>query len=70
MARPRIYEGTESQRKTQATAAWNKKNMKQLNIRIDPILFERLEKEAKRRHRSLRNYCIFKLSADLNCTQN
>ena len=65
MARKRIYKGTLEERKYQARKVWAAKNYRQLNLHIDPVLYEKLQKEATRRHRSLRNYCIMKLSDGL-----
>ena len=65
MARPRKYEGTLQERKYKARVAWQTKNYRQLNLQIDPELYEKIQAEATRRHRSLRNYCIMKLSDGL-----
>ena len=65
MARPRKYEGTLQERKYKARVVWATKNYRQLNLHIDPDLYEKLQKEATRRHRSMRNYCIMKLSDGL-----
>ena len=62
MPRGKIYEGTLQERQYQAKKVWAAKNYRQLNLHIAPELYEKLQKEATRRHRSLRNYCIMKLS--------
>ena len=65
MGRPKKYDGTLRERKLQATNVWIKKNLKQLNLKIDPALYEKLQEEAKRHHKSVRSLCILKLSRDL-----
>ena len=65
MARPRKYEGNAKERKYQATQAWISKNLKQLNLKISPELYKKLQEEAKKKHKSLRKFCVDKLSEGL-----
>ena len=65
MPREKIYQGTLQERKYQARKVWAAKNYRQLNLQIAPELYEKLQKEATRRHRSMRNYCIMKLTDEL-----
>ena len=65
MARPRKYEGDAKERKCQATQAWISKNLKQLNLKISPELYKSLQEEAKKRRKSLRKFCVDKLSDGL-----
>lgn len=65
MARPRKYEGDAKERKYQATQAWISKNLKQLNLKISPELYKKLQEEAKKKHKSLRKFCVDKLSEGL-----
>ena len=65
MARPRTYEGDAKERKHQATQAWITKNLKQLNLKISPDLYKKLQEEAKSKRKSLRKLCIDKLSEGL-----
>ncbi len=65
MARPRKYEGDAKERKYQATQAWISKNLKQLNLKISPDLYKKLQEEAKKKRKSLRKFCVDKLSEGL-----
>ena len=65
MARPQKYEGTLKERRYQASRVYADKKLRQLNLKIDPVLFDKIKSEATRRHRSMRNYCIMKLSEGL-----
>ena len=65
MARPRKYEGNAKERKYQATQAWISKNLKQLNLKISPELYKKLQEEAKKKRKSLRKFCVDKLSEGL-----
>lgn len=65
MPRQSKYEGTPHERKIKSNNEWIKKNMKQLNIKMSPNLYESIKKEAKRRHRSIRNFCIFAITEQL-----
>ena len=65
MGKEKKYEGTLHERRLQATNAWIKKNLKQLNLKIDPMLYEKLQEEAKQQNRSMRSLCILKLSSGL-----
>lgn len=65
MARPRKYEGDAKERKYQATQAWISKNLKQLNLKISPDLYKKMQEEAKKRRKSLRKFCVDKLSEGL-----
>ena len=65
MARPRKYEGDAKERKYQATQAWITKNLKQLNLKISPDLYKKLQEEAKKKRKSLRKFCVDKLTEGL-----
>ena len=65
MARPVKYEGDKKERKYKATQAWITKNLKQLNLKISPDLYKKLQEEAKTKRKSLRKLCIDKLSDGL-----
>lgn len=65
MARPRKYEGDAKERKYQATQAWISKNLKQLNLKISPELYKKLQEEAKKKRKSMRKFCVDKLSEGL-----
>lgn len=65
MARPRKYEGDAKERKYQATQAWITKNLRQLNLKISPDLYKKLQEEAKKKRKSLRKFCVDKLSEGL-----
>ena len=65
MARPRKYEGDAKERKYQATQAWISKNLKQLNLKISPELYKKLQEEAKKKRKSLRKFCVEKLTDGL-----
>lgn len=65
MARPRTYEGDAKERKYQASKVWIAKNLKQLNLKVSPDLYKKLQEEAKSKRKSLRKLCIDKLSDGL-----
>ena len=66
MPRASKYEGkTPQERKIKCNNEWIKKNLKQLNLKITPALYESIKKEARRRHRSVRNFCIYAITEQL-----
>lgn len=65
MARPRKYDGDIKERKYQATQAWITKNLRQLNLKISPELYKKLQEEAKSKRKSLRKLCVDKLTEGL-----
>ena len=56
--RPRKYEGSEKERRSQANAVYYKKTFKQMNIRIPFALWEKVQADAKRKRMSVRHYVI------------
>ena len=65
MARPRKYDGDIKQRKYLASKEWMAKNLRQLNLKISPDLYRKLQEEAKKRRKSLRKFCVDKLTDGL-----
>ena len=59
--RPRKYEGTEKERRSQANAVYYKKTFKQLNIRIPFSLWEKVQSDAKQKRQSIRKFVMKKL---------
>ena len=62
MGRPRKYEGDERQRRRKASAIYQKKSLKQLNVRISFELFQELKTKAKEQNLSVRKFIIQKIS--------
>lgn len=56
---------TALEKKIKYNNEWIRKNMKQMNIKMSPALYEAIKEDAKKRHKTLRGYCIWKLSEGL-----